>query len=58
MDYIIKNYKGWAPDKNNVLEKFNPACLSREQVKKAVDGLICMQYKFRIVEKEKTENVM
>lgn len=43
---------------NNVLEKINPTCLSREQVKKAVDGLVGRKYRFRIVEEEKIENVM
>lgn len=44
---------------NNVLEKINPSCLKREQVKKAVDGLIGRKYKFRVIEaEEQTENVV
>ena len=43
---------------NNVLVKINPTCLSREQVKKAVDGLIGRKYTFRIVEEEESENVV
>lgn len=42
---------------NNVLEKINPTCLSREQVKKAVDGLIGRKYKFRIIEEEEANAV-
>lgn len=44
---------------NNVLEKINPACLNREQVKRAVDGLIGRKYKFRVIEEEEqSESVM
>lgn len=42
---------------NNVLEKINPNCLSREQVKKAVDGLIGRKYKLRIIEEEEADAV-
>lgn len=43
---------------NNVLEKINPSCLNRDQIKKAVDGLIGRKYRFRFIEEEETENVM
>lgn len=33
-----------------VLEKINPACLKREKIQKAIDGLFTRKYTFRIVE--------
>lgn len=44
----------------NVLKKVNPsyACLQREEIQKAIDGLFTRKYTFRIVEEDDTENVM
>lgn len=40
----------------NVLKKINPNCLRREQVQKAVNGLLGRKYAFRIVEEEGDDN--
>lgn len=37
---------------DDVLSEINPACIQRERVKKAVDGLLCRKYTFRIVEED------
>lgn len=35
---------------DNVLQEINPACMQRDRVQKAIDGLFGRKYKFRIVE--------
>ena len=39
----------------NVLREINPACLQRERVQKAIDGLLGRKYIFRIIEEEDKE---
>lgn len=41
----------------NVLKGINPSCLERKNIKKAVDGLLNREYRFRIIEEEQ-KNVM
>lgn len=41
----------------NVLKEINPSCLERKNIKKAVDGLLNREYRFRIIE-EVRENAM
>lgn len=41
----------------NVLKEINPSCLERKNIKKAVDGLLNREYRFRIIEEEQ-KNVM
>lgn len=37
---------------NNVLKEINPACMQRDRVQKAIDGLLGRKYTFRVIEED------
>lgn len=43
---------------DDVLREINPACIQRERVQKAVDGLLGRKYTFRIIEESEENAVM